>query len=1498
VRIGTYGAKYRQAMQQESSPKYDRDEELAEYPLSDKLSTDEADFILSDDDYATMKTIEDQEDRKRFKQRLFIQWKAVNQAENKLIEEINTINESKRKEILKLERTHSDTVSKLFSDILGSMDRQSRELVERYVLKTMEDEEETTYSFGDAMYNENWYYLFEVAKETHVMRYTNENARTIDIRQEAEEDKLKQTKHRYGTLVDWIQRFEDQLDVCESVGLQLTEEKKCRTFINNLNPILFEDTIRNYFNRATSTYFPTSLNELQQYIISEYEEVITRRPELLKRILRRDKVESTLQVNQKKPKQGHKCEICEASHNTNTCKFYNNKFTISQNRAYMQRLKKREEKEKQDKFNDNNTTKEIKQKESINLIIEQCGYIYPGIKSNEIDFIYDTGTETGTIIDKNKSVVSNMYSEKVLLEGIGGGIMETDKAGNSIFGKLRILKDENGRNLVSQYESGKHFQVFNPDPDTFILRGWPESENDGKEFIFTRDEDKYGDKLLHCTMHKNCFVAKLIEKSYPLYSPNELTSNSNNKSYKLNQITVYHERLNHASAAMLSRLLPSINTDISTNDIEQWKKEIGDHCSACLQGKMIDHYRISSSNVANALPGTAAGDIMFLNTIPLLIVVDVDTKCIILTTMVNKKIDNLKRALEHVINVYKIHDKKLSKLIFDREPAILALQSWLLTQQVQLKLKAAAQKVGLAEIFIRLIKDTARTTKLSVRDNYGYTPPSCFDLELCHDTVAVINQWIREGKDKSPYHLFTGKMIDNVRDLRANWGELVVVKKPNQLSTGLTPKGQWAIIVRRQMDSSGILKVYLIDSKRYAHRLKFQRAIPPNWVITTINNINTATSVLDETYPIEDEITEEDDDINWDEEERVHQIDEMNNSTQEPDEDESEHEDEEYYSENEEPKYWTRDNQDNSSLPELTQLSDQTQFEPPQHSKRKRAKPDYFSFLTKQFSCNSVYKLQHITCSLLYEHALKTNPEAAKKALELEVASAESKNVWHGVHEEDLTSEQRNLIISTMKNFKEKFKPTGEFEKYKVRILARGDTQTQLAETEGPVCRVETIFLVFCIAAIQQLEIIKIDFVAAYLNANMPDEVKHKWLLLDKHVSEILCNMNPNKWKQYLRPDGKILVQMDKMLYGYKEAAYYWNQCLMKMFTKAGYTISKKDKCLVYLKRGENVAYIAITVDDCCCAISRDTDWKNELINVCKQEFGQCTIEEGDSINVIGMNFQINRTDRSIKVQQKHYIKTLIKEYNVTKRTVTPANDKLLVEEDSPILTDQIKFMSINSSCMYAGKRTYPEILPATTYLATKYWKATKIDYEKAVRVIEYFNHDEDHHLYLRPKSFNIVCAADASYAEHHDAKSHTGGVVGLEGFDESHAYFIFISAKQPIIAKSACEAELIAQSTVGDYMIWLKDIIEELQLPTNKPITMLQDNKSAIHMTTMGTGTFKRSKHIKVRYFWLKDLVDTGTLLLKYISTLDMVADILSKPLTGFKFRYLLKKLLGQNEA
>ena len=102
-------------------------------------------------------------------------------------------------------------------------------------------------------------------------------------------------------------------------------------------------------------------------------------------------------------------------------------------------------------------------------------------------------------------------------------------------------------------------------------------------------------------------------------------------------------------------------------------------------------------------------------------------------------------------------------------------------------------------------------------------------------------QDVKDGYQLTPYELFTGEKIDYERDFRCRWGDLVIVKKPKGISSDLGVTGEWAMVVRRSMNKTGVLKVYLIGTRRFAYRLHFKRAKVPDWVTTAMNSIGDAT---------------------------------------------------------------------------------------------------------------------------------------------------------------------------------------------------------------------------------------------------------------------------------------------------------------------------------------------------------------------------------------------------------------------------------------------------------------------------------------------------------------------------------------------------------------------------------------------------------------------------------------------------------------------------------
>jgi hypothetical protein len=152
----------------------------------------------------------------------------------------------------------------------------------------------------------------------------------------------------------------------------------------------------------------------------------------------------------------------------------------------------------------------------------------------------------------------------------------------------------------------------------------------------------------------------------------------------------------------------------------------------------------------------------------------------------------------------------------------------------------------------------------------------------------------------------------------------------------------------------------------------------------------------------------------------------------------------------------------------------------------------------------------------------------------------------------------------------------------------------------------------------------------------------------------------------------------------------------------------------------------------------------------------------------------------------------------------------------------------------------------------------------------------------------SIVGYVDASFGVHADCKSHTGSVITL-----GSGVICCDSWKQKTVAKSSYEAELMGASDGTNNMFFLRNLLIEQGYDLG-PVKLYQDNMSTIASIANGKSTSKRSRHINIKYFYLKDPVDNGEFEVDYISTDEMLADVLTKPLQGEKFRVFRDKLLN----
>ena len=105
-------------------------------------------------------------------------------------------------------------------------------------------------------------------------------------------------------------------------------------------------------------------------------------------------------------------------------------------------------------------------------------------------------------------------------------------------------------------------------------------------------------------------------------------------------------------------------------------------------------------------------------------------------------------------------------------------------------------------------------------------------------------------------------------------------------------------------------------------------------------------------------------------------------------------------------------------------------------------------------------------------------------------------------------------------------------------------------------------------------------------------------------------------------------------------------------------------------------------------------------------------------------------------------------------------------------------------------------------------------------------------------------------------------------------------SNKQTCVALSTAEAEYVALSAAAQEAVWLG------------PFKIsFSDNQSAICLAK-NQQTHGRTKHIDIKYHFIRELVETGRIKLAYCPSADMVADILTKGLPAQQFKSFMEML------
>ena len=365
-------------------------------------------------------------------------------------------------------------------------------------------------------------------------------------------------------------------------------------------------------------------------------------------------------------------------------------------------------------------------------------------------------------------------------------------------------------------------------------------------------------------------------------------------------------------------------------------------------------------------------------------------------------------------------------------------------------------------------------------------------------------------------------------------------------------------------------------------------------------------------------------------------------------------------------------------------------------------------------------------------------------------------------------------------------------------------------------------------------------------------------------------------------------------MYGCMKAAQLWWEDLSKhLVNNMGFTLNPYDNCVANKMVDGNQCTIIWHVDDLKISHKNRTVVEN-MIKQIEKKYGTMSTNISNKLTYVGMDFEYK--GKEVIISMVSHIEDAINEFpeELSQKVITPAGLHLFeVNKNSEKLDfkEAKIFHRIVAMLLFVCKRARPDVHVPVAFLTTRTTKSDVDDWKKLQRLLGYLKNTLHLKLHLSGQNGMPVIKwwVDAAYATNPDMKSQTGCVMTL-----GNGAIISKSSKQKINAKSSTEAELIAASDMSGQMLWTLYFLTA-QGYNVKDNILYQDNKSAILLEkNAAMSSSQRTKHIKVRYFFMKDKVENGELQIIYCPTENMLGDFFTKPLQGKQFKEFRKLILG----
>ncbi|GKA18529.1 putative RNA-directed DNA polymerase [Tanacetum coccineum] len=396
-----------------------------------------------------------------------------------------------------------------------------------------------------------------------------------------------------------------------------------------------------------------------------------------------------------------------------------------------------------------------------------------------------------------------------------------------------------------------------------------------------------------------------------------------------------------------------------------------------------------------------------------------------------------------------------------------------------------------------------------------------------------------------------------------------------------------------------------------------------------------------------------------------------------------------------------------------------------------------------------------------------------------------------------------------------------------------------------------------------------LDVKSAFLNGDLAEEV---------YVTQPQGYVNKNQSQK--------VFKLFKAFYGLRQAPRAWNVRLDKSMKGLGFLKSSQDPTVYTRNSKGKTLIVGVYVDDLIITGSHTQDiveFKEQM----KNEFEMSDL----GLLAYYLGIEVSQKKWEIALRQTCYARKLLEQFGMQycNPTKSPMEPKLKVDNDEGgEEIDSTEYRRL-VGCLRYLTHTRPDLSYSVGIASHFMEKPTTLHFQVVKRIMRYIKGTLDYEInYEKGSEFkDLVGFTDSDHGGDPVGGKSTRGMIFYLGRNA----ITWQSQKQKTVALSSCEAEFMAATSVACQAIWLANLVKELTGQQVEPTTLFVDNKSAIAL--MKNPVFHgRSKHINIRFYFIRECVEQGKIIVEHVNSKDQRADLFTKASALVKFIEMRNKL------